>query len=219
MKKIFCAAFFFIFFATVFFASAPAFAAIAQDAQVPRRAGSPLREASVSRAAEPESWIVGMWRRPSTNGTKTACQVFYADGSCFAIGLRDRSYYSGGFPYTFKVIDVTRGKYRLTGSKLEIFDVSGFTMDSAHVSYELLKQYAEDRTKIFNIVNTGSRSEVEELLDPKHALYDTYTGELHEWQNWKNRDDDINIIDADNFETSWPRDDTWGLERVRETIR
>jgi len=150
--------------------------------------------------------IVGMWRK--VGAWNNACQIFYADGSVFAIGLRE--------DFDYNVIDVTIGKYRLTGSTLEVYDVTGFTLFTSSVSPSLFRQTAQNYVKIFNIVRTGSRGEVEELKDKKNDLYSTFNLDPDYWPKWKDRDDELNIINADCFETRWPGDATWILERVQE---
>ena len=58
---------------------------------------------------------------------------------------------------------------------------------------------------------------MEGLIDPNHALYTTYfEGGPANWHDWNDREDDLNIIDADHFMTNWPMDATWTLERVPE---
>ena len=158
-----------------------------------------------------DSWIIGMWRDPNVYHP-VACQIFYADGSVIAIGLTEKEYYSWGTRYTYTVIDVSRGKYRLTGNTLEIFDLTGFTMSSRSVSD--LKLYANNYVDVQIIVNTGSRSEVEQLINPKHTLYAAYKND--EWENWSSRTDEINILNADSFNTKWTYELRWDLQRVKE---
>ena len=158
--------------------------------------------------------IVGMWRRNSTDGTRTAYQIFNSDGSTFAIVLYRHSQIIGGFTSYFPSIYVARGDYRLNGNTLEVYNASWFSMESSRVPRDKISQYAEDYTEVFRIVNAGSRSEVEKLFDPSHVLYDAYTSR-HYWQDLSGSNYELIIIDANSFETRWPVD-KWTLARVQE---
>jgi len=159
----------------------------------------------------PTSWIVGMWRQDDTSVHKRSdwavCQIFYTDGSVIHIGIREYS--------DERIIDVTLGKYRLNGSTLKVYDVTGFVMNSRSV-LSRTPNYGSNYRQIKNIVQTGSRSEIEELTDPNHTLYSAYTSAYGHWESWSDRDDELNIIDANSFVTEWARDYTWGLKRVQE---
>ena len=158
---------------------------------------------------KPTTWIVGMWRDKNPTTIKTACQIFYPDGSVIAIGITNRMDYNIGY---FSSIDVSRGKYRLIDNKLEIFDYSWFEMTARSVSNS--EQYAKDFAEVYKIVNTGSRSDVEKLFNPKHTLYAAYG--FGEWKDGSNRDDELDIHDANYFETGWTHDTNWHLGRVKE---
>ena len=159
-------------------------------------------------AGNNQSWIVGMWRYDPTSVYYAACQVFYANGSCFHIGIRE-------YPATAeRIIDMTKGKYRLNGNTLTVYEVTGFIMHSGSV-VSGTPNYGSNYREIVRIVKSGSRSEVEKLTDPMNALYSAYTSSYGHWESWSDRDDKLEIINTDKFVTSWPKDATWTLERVR----
>ena len=180
-------------------------------------AAASLQAAETTQPPSGDNWIVGMWRESHNVTLDTvACQIFYADGSVIAIGLSKRTFYSYNvmYNYTYTMIDVSRGKYRLTGNSLEIFDLSGFEMSSMSVLGSNSKLYAENLVKVRNMVNTGSRSEVEQLINPKNTLYVAY--ENDQWAKWGDRTNNINILDADCFITEWTFERAWKLSRVQE---
>ena len=178
-------------------------------------AAASLQATETTQPPSGDNWIVGMWRE-SYNVTldTVACQIFYADGSVIAIGLSERTRYNYNVRYKYTMIDVSRGKYRLTGNSLEIFDLSGFEMSSMNVLGSNSKLYAQNLVKMRNMVNTGSRSEVEQLINPKHTLYAAY--ENDQWAKWSDRTDKITIHNADYFASEWTGERNWGLKRVKE---
>ena len=143
MKKFFCAAFFLIFL--IFFA-APA--AIAQDAQVPRRAGSP------GAAAEPAqpSGLVGTWYNYSGIGTHTVYYkyVFRADGT---------------YEYRTIVSDSSKGL---------LFKVKGTWRASGDTIYFSNNVFAETADDDYSALDGVNDDAADTLLDSLSytALYD-----------------------------------------------
>jgi len=98
---------------------------------------------------------------------------------------------------------------------MTVYEVTGFIMHSGSV-LRGTQNYGSNYREIVTIVKTGSRSEVEKLTDPNNALYSAYTSSYGHWESWSDRDDEMVIIDANCFQSSWTGDKTWALERVQE---
>ena len=158
-----------------------------------------------------DSWIVGMWRYDTKSVWYAACQIFYADGSCFSIGIREYSY-----PTSETNVDVVKGKYLLSGDTLTVYEATWFRMKSTRVYSSDFSDYAKNYNEIVKIVKTGSRSEVEKLIDPNNVLYIAYRDDYGEWGRFSDKVDELVIVDANKFQTSWSRDKNWILERVQE---
>ena len=135
--------------------------------------------------------IVGMWRSEfSSSGTRSTVGVvfFENDGSYKAIG-----YYND-------IFIGEKGKYKLTGNKLEVYDLLRFGMRDGYLS---VSHYVETLQKGYNILRQGTRSEVLAIIDPQHSMWDNYVGATRTWSeddSWSKEIEwiDNNTIDYDN---------------------
>jgi len=108
--------------------------------------------------------IVGMWR-----SKKDFIGDYYTVGVVF--------FNSDG---TYQVIRYwhdrfigEKGKFKLNGNNLELQDLFEFERHDNALSMEF---FLTDLTKIRDLINSGTRKEVEAIIDPKHSIWQHYGG-------------------------------------------
>jgi hypothetical protein len=127
-----------------------------------------------------------MWRY-SYNGYTiplAKAMIFEANGNFEWVGLNQVPISSPSGYYYVPTIEGIKGKYRLSGSTIELYGLSRFTND-------VMDSY-DSYSTILNTLQTGSQSDVQKLLDPNHALYD-----LHDrtWEVFADRSGSYQKID------------------------
>ncbi|MCL1941704.1 MAG: hypothetical protein FWG09_07160 [Synergistaceae bacterium] len=132
--------------------------------------------------------IVGMWRSERYYGNNSTVGVvfFDPDGTYRVIRYR-KDRFTG-----------EKGKFRLDGNNLEVYDLFYFERHDNSLSFNY---FTEDLTKIRALINSGTRSEVEEIIDPRHPIWEHYggiTGTVgwHEIDRLKSWAETIEWIDA-----------------------
>lgn len=108
--------------------------------------------------------IIGMWRSDFYGGLHASFGVvfFDADGSYKAIRYNTNRFIGA------------KGKYKLSGNTLEIYD--NYVFEKHNDAAALSDQWTEDYNELFDIILRGTKTEVLEIINPNHSLYRTYTG-------------------------------------------
>jgi|GEM_PF-2641393 len=113
--------------------------------------------------------IVGMWRSEIHVGapyTTVGVVFFNADGTYSAIRFREDRFYG------------EKGEYSFNGNSLEIYNLSRFQI---FISY-LSNDYPGDLRKCWDIIGTGTRSDVLEIIDLNHSIWQHYSGKV-DWMD------------------------------------
>ena len=147
--------------------------------------------------------IVGMWRskRYYSASSGTVGVVFFnADATYQVIRYRHDRFIG------------EKGKYRLNGNTLEVYDLSWFSKHDDALSFDY---FVTDLTKIRDLISSGTKNELLEIINPQHSIWKNYvgitgTGGWHEMDSWTETIEwiDNNTIDYQN-ELYYP------LERVK----
>ena len=146
--------------------------------------------------------IVGMWRS-SLAGTLPA-QVgvvfFNVDGTYAAMRYRNDQF--NGY----------KGKYKLNGNTLEVYDLSWFQKHNTALSFD---HYAETLKEGWDIIDKGTRNEVLAIMDPSHSFWQYYSGWSVSagWMEASDWTEEIEWIDADTID--YPNGLSNPLKRVK----
>ena len=135
--------------------------------------------------------IVGMWRSSfaSTSSGASLGVYFFNDDGTFAAIEYQRKQFNG-----------LKGKYRLSGANLELYDYSWFQKHDNALSFSAMSvSFYRER---WDLIKNGTRSELLEIIDPDHEIWKDYggiTGTVG-WMDHDNYNDTIEWIDASTFD-------------------
>jgi len=145
-----------------------------------------------------------MWRSTKPIEIKgNAVHIFNPDGSFYAI----MAYQSRGtvsFPEGDTQIIIYKGKYRFNNGNLEITEMLFDTYLWRGVSPGKIEHFANSYTAVTDILQTGSKNDVLELIDPDNPLYSFK--EKPGWSSFQYNEvftPTFDIINATHLDIGW----------------